>query len=239
MFQRPPGREQLSEAIDAIARLKQQGKIRFSGISCNDVTAVAELQRLKGIEVVMFSQSLLTLPRGMLRLIERHRLGGMVRGVFESGRLGGRCLNATPRYPADDMRCSRFSEADFTPAAAMERIVPNGLLLCDLALRYVLDFPTTHVAILGGRSIDDYRQTNRALHMGPLSAQTRRDIDRVRKSISDRPWIGVRAARRGREAIRAIARRCRLPRLAAARRQSGDNVQPGPVSTPHDSPLRG
>lgn len=200
MYHLPPAPGDLDGTIDVLTRLRDAGKIRALGVS----TASAELAATLaagGLDVVLFPRSLLMPAREMTRVIRGHRLGGIVRGVFAGGRLSGRHFQAPPRFRPDDIR-SREESPDWSKYAAFLEAIPAGMAMPTLALRYVLDFDTTHTVALGATSIEQFREATAALDVPNLDAGTREAIERIARRVD-----GVSLVRRLRRAIGNRVRR--------------------------------
>ena len=52
-----------------------------------------------------------------------------------------------------------------------------------LALRWLLDLPTTHAIIPGGKSLDDYRAAIRATEIPPLTDAERARVTELRTEV--------------------------------------------------------
>ncbi|MCI0428851.1 MAG: aldo/keto reductase [Nitrospiraceae bacterium] len=173
LYHAPPSIDSIIEGRGTLERLKQEGKIRFYGISTNDYKVVGQMLTHNAADVVMLSQSLLTHPFRLLNLARKHNFGVMVRGAFEGGRLSGKYFHRKPEFSDQDMRKQAFQAMDFHKYAVYERFLPEDITMDAFALRYLMDFSTTHTIVLGGSSIEHYRNALRALDLCPLDLKTR------------------------------------------------------------------
>ena len=163
LYHAPPQPDSVAAGADVLASLKREGKVRFCGISGNDREPLLALLACGAADVAMFKQSLLTHDAGLLEVVEEHGLGGLVRGALEAGRLSGRYFRSRPQLGPDDSRESTFRRTDLRRYAAYEALLPAGTSMSVWALRYLLDFETTHAIVLGGRSLAHYQEAVRAL----------------------------------------------------------------------------
>jgi aryl-alcohol dehydrogenase-like predicted oxidoreductase len=162
LYHSPPNAKLLDEGKEILDTLKQEGKIRFYGISTDDANLVEQLSRKNATEVVMFSQSLLT------SLVQSHSLGGMIRGVFEAGLLTGKYFQYKPQLAKEDIRSSWMHRTKTEQYAVYQSLVPTGYSMTALALRYVLDFDTTHTVVLGAKRSQITKMPSKPLNSLPL-----------------------------------------------------------------------
>jgi aryl-alcohol dehydrogenase-like predicted oxidoreductase len=77
--------------MDALADLKKQGKIRWFGVSTNDVDAIRKLMALGDISMLQVGYNLLWREgERALRLAAAENLGVLIRGPLGRGVLTGR-----------------------------------------------------------------------------------------------------------------------------------------------------
>lgn len=184
LYHSSPNSDSIATGRETLHALKQEGKIRYYGISTNDPEVLTQMVNHSAADVVMFTHSLLTHPQKLVDLIRQHRLGGIVRGALESGRLSGRYFHETPRLDDEDIRKHVFRTVDTRKYAVYERLVPPDSQMVALALRYVLDFDTTHTLVLGGKSVEQYREALRVFTIPSLEATQREVMEKLRHIIS-------------------------------------------------------
>lgn len=207
LYHTAPAKEQMLAGLEVLERLREHGKIRFHGISTNDSSTLRALTQFEAIGVIMFSQSLLTHPEDTLELVRRHNLGSLVRGAFECGLLTGKYFQMPPRFSGEDIRSHALKEADFTRYSVCEQLLPPGGDMVCLALRYLLDFDTTHTIVLGAKSREDYQRALQALKLPKLGEDMQARIRKVRYQL-------MAADRKGRFMVLGVLKR--LGSLAAA-----------------------
>ncbi len=147
--------------LEAVQRLKEQGKIRFFGISINDHQPDNALKLLDTgvvdtVQVIynIFDQS----PEDhLLPACQRHNVGVIVRVPLDEGGLTGKVTPETA-FPEGDFRASYF--AGERKRAVFERVqaivADLGVSLdeaAEIALRYTLSHPAVSTVIPGMRSV--------------------------------------------------------------------------------------
>jgi aryl-alcohol dehydrogenase-like predicted oxidoreductase len=204
LYHAPPRPDSVAAGADVLASLKREGKLRFCGISGNDRESLLALLACGAADVALFKQSLLTHDAGLLEVVKARSLGALVRGALEAGRLSGRYFRSPPQLGPDDSRQLTFRRTDLGRYSAYERLLPAGTPMSGFALRYLLDFETTHSIVLGGRSLGQYQEAVRALDLSRLDPAAHEAIRALRPRLGQRPLVerilerldGWRAARR-------------------------------------------
>ncbi len=169
-----------SEWSDAIAKLKDQGKIRCFGVSINDhqpenALRLAASGKVDTFQVIhnIFDQS----PEGKLYpfCLEK-KIGVIVRVPLDEGGLTGK-ITAETTFPDGDFRISYFR--DDRKQQIVERVSKIRKLLGkeaetipDLALRYVLSHPAVSTVIPGMRSVKNVLANCKSSDGRLLSAKT-------------------------------------------------------------------
>ena len=150
-------RDEWQRAIDD---LKHQGLIRAAGVSVNrwEPTNVIETLRTGSIDAVqvifnIFDQS----PQDELFPVCRElNVAVIARVPFDEGSLTGN-LTKTSRWPQGDWRNSYFVPENLTQsvdrADALRPLIPGGMTMPDLALRWILAEPVVSTIIPGMRKV--------------------------------------------------------------------------------------
>jgi aryl-alcohol dehydrogenase-like predicted oxidoreductase len=147
-----------------VTKLKRDGKIQAVGISINRWEPNNSLETLKtglidAVQVIynIFDQA----PEDeLLPLCTKLNLGVLARVPFDEGSLTGAITRDT-RFPKEDWRSSYFSLENLM--ATMERVerlqllVPPGMGLAEMALRFVLSNRAISATIPGMRKRDRVR----------------------------------------------------------------------------------
>ena len=178
-----PESDAIAQGKEVLETLKQEGKLRFYGISTNEASVLSQMIDQNAADIVMFSQSLITHPSELLNLVKEHNLGGIVRGALETGRLSGKYFRQKPQFSTQDVRKHIFEYEEFQRYRVYEKFLSPGVPMIAFALRYLLDFDTTHTIVLGGKSIEDYREALRVFELPALEAKTHQELLKVRQRL--------------------------------------------------------
>jgi len=189
LYHTPPDPGEAEAVAGLLADAKAAGKIRACGISTNDLALCEFLLGLGCLDVVQFAANLVQ-PAGPMRaFLAANRLGGIVRGTFFGGRLSGRYFHSPPEFTPDDIRSNWFDRdsivGEFARYAAFEELLKPGRPMPALAIRGVLDEPSTSTVILGAKSFDDYAAAARACDLPPLDPAERARVGEIAASLSD------------------------------------------------------
>lgn len=176
-----PDATQVLKGQRELERLKQEGKLRAYGVSTDD-PEVLSLLVSAGAQVVLFSQSILTHPKQLLQPAKARGLGVMIRGALASGRLSGKYFGRDPEFSHEDIRWSARGARWRYPI--VDRFRPAGLSMPAFALRYLLDFDTTHTIVLGGKALDQYQIAVGALDAPRLSHSTHWELACLRAAFA-------------------------------------------------------
>jgi aryl-alcohol dehydrogenase-like predicted oxidoreductase len=149
--------------LEAIRKLKDQGKIRFFGVSINDhqpqnAIRLIETGAVDTVQVIynVFDQS----PEDeLLPACERHRIGVIVRVALDEGALTGKITPETT-FAEGDFRNRYFRDDRKRQVhGRVQRIVSDlGISpeqTAETALRYVLSHPAVSTVIPGMRSVQN------------------------------------------------------------------------------------
>ena len=150
-----------AEWKDAIAKLKEQGKIRFFGISINDHQPDNALKAgatglVDSFQVIynIFDQ---TPENSLFPLCQEKNIGIIVRVPLDEGGLTGKITTET-KFPAGDFRNHYFRDdrkrqiVERTDALA-QLLGREAATLPELALRFCLHHPAVSTVIPGMRSV--------------------------------------------------------------------------------------
>ncbi len=182
----PPDVMARGEIFEHLRELKRDGKIRDFGASVESMDeALLCLQQegLVSLQIIfnIFRQKPIAT---LFAEAKRKNVALLIRLPLASGLLGGKMTKATT-FPADDHRNfnrdgqqfnvgETFAGLPFAKgvelADALKPLVPAGLTLPDMALRWCLDFETVSVLIPGAKNPDQARSNARASALAPLGA---------------------------------------------------------------------
>jgi aryl-alcohol dehydrogenase-like predicted oxidoreductase len=92
---------------------------------------------------------------------------------LDEGSLGGK-LTLETRFPASDWRASYFNPKNLAETVArveeLKKLLPEGMSLPELALRFILSEPAVGTLIAGMRSAEHVRTNLAVSDKGPLPA---------------------------------------------------------------------
>lgn len=148
----------------AVEQLKQSGKVQAFGISINRWEPNNSLKTLKtglidGVQVIynIFDQA----PEDELfPLCEELNIGVIARVPFDEGTLTGKMTKDTT-FPEDDWRSTYFVPENLRSsvehADAVKAVIPDGMDMPEVALKFILQNPTVSTVIPGMRKADHVR----------------------------------------------------------------------------------
>jgi aryl-alcohol dehydrogenase-like predicted oxidoreductase len=160
----------------AIAELRDQGLIRACGISVNrwepeNVVRALRTGLIDAVQVIynVFDQA----PEETLfPLCRELDVAVIARVPFDEGTLTG-TLTLDSKWPEGDWRSTYFVAENLKNSAAraeaLRRILPAGMTMPELALRFILSCPDVHTVIPGMRKTKHVEQNTAASDAGPLA----------------------------------------------------------------------
>jgi aryl-alcohol dehydrogenase-like predicted oxidoreductase len=174
----------MPEVFGVLDDLVKAGKVRFYGASVERVEEglkALEYPALQSLQVIfnVFRQR----PAELLfpRAVER-KVGILARLPLSSGMLTGKMSSATRFHPEDHRAFNRegaafdkgetFSGLDYERSLQvvekLRALLPAGMTMPELALRYISSFPAVTCSIPGARRVDQVEQNVAAGSKGPL-----------------------------------------------------------------------
>jgi aryl-alcohol dehydrogenase-like predicted oxidoreductase len=164
--------------LEAVEKLKADGKIRFFGVSINDhqpanAVRLIETGVVDSVQVIynIFDQ---TPEAELFPAVQAADVGVIVRVAFDEGALTGKITPET-EFPPGDFRNGYFGGDrkqevwDRVQAITRDLGVPIERMP-ELALRFVLSHPAVSTVIAGMRSLRNVEANAAAAELGPLSA---------------------------------------------------------------------
>jgi aryl-alcohol dehydrogenase-like predicted oxidoreductase len=145
---------------DGIEKLKREGKVKHFGISVNrwepeNVLQALETGLIDSVQVIynIFDQN----PEDKLfPLCRKLDIGVIARVPFDEGTLTG-ALTKDTVFPKDDWRSTYFVPENLIPsvehADALRPLIPTGMTMPEMALRFILCNPDVHTIIPGMRKM--------------------------------------------------------------------------------------
>jgi len=144
----------------AVEKLKRDGKIRFMGVSVNrwepdNVLNTLRTGLIDTVQVIynIFDQA----PEdNLFPLCRELNIGVIARVPFDEGSLTGTLTKETT-FPKDDWRSTYFVpenlESSVEHADALRPLIPEGMTMPEMALRFILENDDVHTIIPGMRKL--------------------------------------------------------------------------------------
>src|SRR2546429_514875 len=186
---------QLFEALDDFVK---QGKIRYYGVSVENVEEALKAIEFPNVETVQIIFNIFRQRPAELffREAKRRGIGILARVPLASGMLTGK-LTAHSQFAADDHRTfNRYGEAfdrgetfsgvdyetGLQAGAELRAVVPEGMTMAQFALRWILMFDAVTCAIPGAKRPSQVEDNTHATDSPRLSDETMHEV----KEIYDR-----------------------------------------------------
>jgi len=180
---------------NTVEKLKRDGTIRHFGLSLNRWEPENGIKAIRtglvdAVQVIysIFDQS----PEDELfPACQELNIGVIVRVALDEGSLGGKMTKETT-FPSTDWRSRYFNPENL--AKTMERvdklkqILPPGMSLPELALRFVLSHPAVSTTVVGMRKLQHVRENTALSDMGALPGDLLRELKRHRWDRKPPPW---------------------------------------------------
>ncbi len=180
---------------EAIAKLTQQGKVRAWGVSVNRWEPDNCLNTLRtgmidAVQVIynIFDQN----PEdNLFPLCRELNIGVIARVPFDEGTLTGTFTKETT-FPASDWRSTYFVPENLNSsvdhADALRPLIPAGMTMPELALRFILSNPDVHTTIPGMRQIRNVEANTAASDGAGLAPELLDDLKAHRWDRTPTEW---------------------------------------------------
>lgn len=174
------------EVFEHLRELKREGKIRDFGVSVESMEEADFCVRTDGVAALQIIFSIFRQKpiRTLFAEAKQRQVALLIRLPLASGLLGGKMTKATA-FPANDHRNfnrdgqqfnvgETFAGLPFAKgvelADALKSLVPAGITMAGMALRWCLDFEAVSAIIPGARNPEQARANARASALAPLGA---------------------------------------------------------------------
>ncbi len=183
------------EFRNTVEKLRRDGIIRHFGLSLNRWEPENGLKALRTglVDVVqvihnIFDQS----PEDKLfPVCQELNIGVIARVPLDEGSLGGKMTLKT-KFPEGDWRAMYFGPKNLPPTIErvekLKGVVPSGMTLPEMALRYILSYPAVSTIIVGMRKPEHVRQNIAASDAGPLDEALLHKLKAHRWDRKPQPW---------------------------------------------------
>jgi aryl-alcohol dehydrogenase-like predicted oxidoreductase len=181
--------------LETVQSLKDEGKIRFFGVSINDNQPenALELVRSGVVDTVQVIYNVFHQQpeEQLLPACQEHGVGVIVRVALDEGGLTGR-ITADSRFEQGDFRARYFGGDRAAQVEQHVKAITDDLgvdtdELPDLALRYVLAQPAVSTVIAGMRTVRNVERNAATSDRGALPAE---QLETLRKHRWERSWGG-------------------------------------------------
>jgi len=178
-----------------VEKLKRDGVIRYFGLSLNRWEPENGLKAIRtglvdAVQVIysIFDQS----PEDELfPACEELNVGVIVRVALDEGSLGGK-MTKDSKFPSSDWRFRYFNPQNLANTLdrveKLKQILPPGMSLPELALRFVLSHPAVSTTIVGMRKLEHVRENIGLSDKGPLSPELLQKLKHHRWDRKPAPW---------------------------------------------------
>ncbi|WP_378181002.1 aldo/keto reductase [Aquimarina sp. SS2-1] len=135
----------IDETIEAFEQLKEEGKIRYYGISSIRPNVIREYVKCSNIVSVMMQYSLLDRrpEEFCLNLLQEHTIGVLARGSVAKGLLAGKPVTDYLNYTTSEVKKT---------IEVLKNVSREDKLMGQTAIQYVLKHPSITSAVIGIRT---------------------------------------------------------------------------------------
>ncbi len=178
-----------------VEKLKKDGVIRFFGLSINRWEPENGIKAIRTglVDVVqviynIFDQS----PEDELfPACKEMNVGVIARVPFDEGSLGGK-MTVETRFPEGDWRAGYFGPENLPQTIGrvekLKKILPAGMSLPEMALRFILSHPVVSTTIPGMRKAEHVRENIAASDAGPLDKSLLAELKKHRWDRKPTRW---------------------------------------------------
>lgn len=169
----------IDETIEAFEELKQEGLIRYYGISSIRPNVIREYVKKSNIVSVMSQYSILDRrpEEEILPLLAKHGISMIARGP-----LAGGILTERGRSKAEKNYLNYSSEELLNLHDQLSQETSDSRNLAQTALHYPLANPSVAVIIPGASSLEQLKSNVMAADVAPLTSEELADIQRISKA---------------------------------------------------------
>jgi aryl-alcohol dehydrogenase-like predicted oxidoreductase len=183
------------EFRSTVEKLKREKWIRYFGLSINRWEPWNGIKALRtglvdAVQVIynIFDQA----PEDELFPACRElNIGVIARVPFDEGSLGGKMTIET-RFPKDDWRSGYFGPENLANTIArvekLKQILPGGMSLPEMALRFILSHPVVSTTIAGMRKAEHVKQNVATSDAGPLDKALLAELKKHRWDRKPAHW---------------------------------------------------
>lgn len=183
----------MSTVMETLAKLREEGKIRWYGISTNDREALDKLRELGEIHMLQIGYNLLERDADdLLHFAKQESIGTLIRVPLAKGMLTGKYFQSS-EIPKEDIRYERFNRPGsidaFQKLPALGFLAENtGRTMVQAALRFTLDHPGTSCVIAGAKTIQQIEQNVASVNVPSLTTPELQRAFAIADTIQTPNW---------------------------------------------------
>jgi aryl-alcohol dehydrogenase-like predicted oxidoreductase len=183
------------EFHSTVEKLKKDGWIKFFGLSVNRWEPENCLRALRTglVDVVQVIYNIFDQAPAdeLFPACHEFNVGVIARVPFDEGSLGGKMTLET-RFPKGDWRKGYFGPENLSRTIdrveRLKKVVPAGMSLPELALRFILSHPAVSTTIPGMRKAEHVRENLAASDAGPLDKGLLAELKKHRWDRRPQRW---------------------------------------------------
>jgi aryl-alcohol dehydrogenase-like predicted oxidoreductase len=180
---------------NTVEKLKRDAIVKSFGLSLNRWEPENGIKAIRtglvdAVQVIysIFDQS----PEDELfPLCQELNIGVIVRVALDEGSLGGKMTRET-KFPKSDWRSGYFNPQNLANTMdrvdKLKQVLPQGMSLPEMALRFTLSHPAVSTVIVGMRKLEHVEENLGLSDKGPLSPQLLEQLKSHRWDRKPAPW---------------------------------------------------
>lgn len=179
--------------METLAKLRDEGKIRWYGVSTNDRGAIDKLRGLGEVHMLQIGYNLLEREADeLLHFAKQESIGTLIRVPLAKGMLTGKYFQ-TSEIPKEDIRYERFNRPGsidaFKKLPALGFLAEDtGRTMVQAALRFTLDHPGTSCVIAGAKTMEQIEQNVASINVPSLTESELQRAFAIADTIQTPNW---------------------------------------------------
>ena len=179
--------------MEALAKLRDEGKVRWYGVSTNDREAIDKLRGLGAVHMLQIGYNLLERDaEDLLHFAKQESIGTLIRVPLAKGMLTGKYFQSS-EIPTEDIRYERFNRPGsidaFQKLPALSFLAENtGRTMVQAALRFTLDHPGTSCVIAGAKTMEQIEQNVASINVPSLTESELQRAFAIADTIDTPNW---------------------------------------------------
>lgn len=181
--------------METLVDLRSEGKVRFSGISTNDQTAIEKLRGLGPVDVLQIGYNLLEREADvLLHWAKAQNIGTLIRVPLAKGMLTGKYFGPNAKtLSEEDVRYERFQRSETQDGLKhlpeLSFLQTKNRSMVQTALRFVLDHPGVSCAIAGAKNREQIEHNVASSDIASLSEEELARALPIADTIGTPGWI--------------------------------------------------